>query len=116
MPGKLDGYDVWNDLSDWYDRMGGPQTVYSKVKIYREQYHEEVPWNKGDRTKVCTVSYHRPLNWCDRALCSKDMAITALEELEPAGEFIKIEQQDEDLDDQGVQEVPLHPIIEAAKL
>ncbi len=94
-----------------------PRTVYRKVRGYREPFHEKVRWNIGDGAVSHTIGYHRPLNWYARVLRSKGMAITALEEPQPTREFIETEQkQPGDLDGAGLQEVPLHLVIEAVKL
>ena len=91
--------------------------VSRKVRRYREPFSELVPWNTGKGSKSYTMGYHRPLNWYARALNSKGLAITALEEPAPTEEFIEKEQgQQGDLNGAGFQEVPLHLVIEAVKL
>jgi ubiquinone/menaquinone biosynthesis C-methylase UbiE len=97
--------------------LGKPTLVYRKVKGYRKQFMEKVPWNLGEDRRRYTMSFHRPLNWYARTLYSNRMAITALEEPEPNREFVKEEQKKPgDLDGAGFLEVPLHLVIEAIKL
>ena len=94
-----------------------PAVVYRKVRGYRRPFSEDVPWNLGDDKRGYTRSFHRPLNWYAGALHAHEMAITALEEPEPTKEFIEKEQEKQgDLDGAGLQEVPLHLVIEAIKL
>lgn len=95
---------------------GERPSVYRKVTAYREPFSEEVPWKMPDGSKRYTTGYHRPLSWYARVLHSKGLAITALEEPEPTKEFIEKEQQGGDLDGPGIQEVPLHLVVEAVKL
>ena len=87
-----------------------PAVVSRKVRGYRKPFSEQVPWNIGARRLQYTTGYHRPLGWYARALSSKGFAITALEEPEPAKEFIEREQaKPGDLDGAGFQEGPAPP-------
>jgi ubiquinone/menaquinone biosynthesis C-methylase UbiE len=96
--------------------LGRPPVVYRKVTGYRKLFSEEVPWKVGYR-RMYTKAFHRPLNWYARAIRSAGMAITALEEPEPAVEFVEEEMKEPgDLDAAGFLEVPLHLVIEAIKL
>lgn len=94
-----------------------PTVVSRKVRGYRKQFSEQVPWNVGGGRLQYTTGHHRPLGWYARVLNSKGLAITALEEPEPTKEFVEREQEKPgDLDGAGFQEVPLHLVIEAVKL
>ena len=94
-----------------------PLTVYRKVRGYREPFYEMVRWNIGDGAVAHMFGYHRPLNWYARVLRPKGIATTALEAPQPTRELIETEQkQPGDLDGAGLQEVPLHLVIEAVKL
>ena len=94
-----------------------PAVVSRKVRGYRRLFSENVPWYVANGQKMHTKSFHRPLNWYAKALHTHGMAITALEEPEPMKEFIEKEQEKQgDLDGAGLQEVPLHLVIEAIKL
>ena len=100
------------------EKAGGvPRAVYRKVRGYREPFSDKMRWDISDGTNAYTMSYHRPLSWYARVLSSKGMAVTALDEPQPTKEFFEIKRGDpEDLDGPGFREVPLHLVIEAAKL
>jgi SAM-dependent methyltransferase len=94
-----------------------PPVVFRKVTGYRRPFFGDVPWDLGKGQRMYTRSYHRPLNWYARTLCSQGLAITALEEPEPTREFVEEEQKKPgDLDGMGFLEIPLHLVIEAVKV
>lgn len=94
-----------------------PPKVYRKVRAYRENFSDLVPWSVTETTKKFTREFHRPLNWYARIFFSAGLAITALEEPMPSKEFLEREaKKDGDLDSKGFLEVPLHLVIEARKL
>lgn len=94
----------------------GPIKVYRGIRAYRGLFSEQMPWKLGNNETMFTRSFHRPLNWYARVLRAKGFAITALEEPEPAQEFLEKERQKGNLQSLGFLEVPLHLVIEAAKL
>jgi len=97
------------------DVSGGPQTIHRKVRGYRKAFVQEVPWNLGDRI-MRTRSFHRPLNWYVRTLSSHGLMISSLEEPEPTNEYYEEKRRNPGgLDSAGLQEVPLHLVIEAVK-
>lgn len=92
-------------------------SVYRKVKGYREEFSEEVPWYPESGERMYTKGFHRPLGWYARAVRSGGMAITSLEEPGPTKELLEeYRKEPADLSGPGLLEVPLHLVIEAVKL
>jgi ubiquinone/menaquinone biosynthesis C-methylase UbiE len=84
--------------------------LYRRIRAYRQPSSEEFPWRISEAETGWTRGYHRPLNWYARVFKAAGLAITALEEPEPTGEFM-----DKDSEAAWFLEVPLHMVIEALK-
>ncbi len=93
------------------ERVGLTSTIYRKVSWYREPHEEWVPWNIAPGQVWETINYHRPLSWYFRALRTAGLAITAFEEPTPTQEFLANSLQGE-----WIAQIPVHCVIEAAKL
>ena len=94
-----------------------PQSVYRKVKGYRNPFFEEVPWILADGKTMRTKSFHRPLNWYVRTFNSCGLPITQVEEPEPTKDYFDEKRRNPGgLDSAGLLEVPMHLVIEAVKL
>jgi ubiquinone/menaquinone biosynthesis C-methylase UbiE len=109
-------FDV-DDRSVWSVERGfGPDgvyrdTVYRKVRGYRDERRALVPWRVGPRAVVWTDSYHRTLTTYSRYLRAAGLAIVRLEEPSPRAELLTASPQGRLL-----REIPLHLVVEAARL
>ena len=88
-----------------------PRT-FRRIRSYRNQFSEEIPWKLGESERKHTRAFHRPLNWYARALHSSGLSIVALEEPEPTKELLD---KEDPMTAAGFLEVPLHLVIEAVK-
>jgi ubiquinone/menaquinone biosynthesis C-methylase UbiE len=109
-------FDTGEKNSCWVaERYAYETRVFRKVGRYRKPFEHSAAWRVGGREDPRAVMetpyYHRPLSWYFRALKAAGLAVTALEEPEPTGEFVKESSQGAYL-----REVPLHCVIEAYKL
>jgi ubiquinone/menaquinone biosynthesis C-methylase UbiE len=96
------------NASAWVtERMDGRDTVWRKVRRYREVFVGTVPWDHPLEGWT-TPAYHRPLSWYFRALRGAGFAVTALEEPEPTEEFLAATSTGT-----LILEIPLHCVIEA---
>ena len=86
--------------------------VFRRIRSYRSPFSEEIPWKVGEKERMYTRSFHRPLNWYARVLHSNAMSIVSLEEPAPTEEFLE---KEDAMTSAGFLEVPLHLIIEAVK-
>ena len=85
-------------------------TVYRKVRGYREERRSLVPWRIGPRSVVWTESYHRTLSTYGRYLYRAGLAIARVEEPSPLPEMISGSPQGRYL-----REIPLHLVVEAIR-
>ncbi|MGH2517634.1 MAG: class I SAM-dependent methyltransferase, partial [Ktedonobacterales bacterium] len=86
-------------------------TIWRKMSRYREIATADLPWLRVADAAVYTRTYHRPLSWYVRTLREAGLLVAALEEPEPAEEFLAG-------DSQGpwIAEIPLHCVLEAWKV
>lgn len=89
---------------------GFRQSVFRKVRGYRNERKVRVPWKLGPRTLVWTESYHRTLATYCRYLYEAGLAISRLEEPLPGPEMLSASPQGPFL-----QEIPLHLVVEAVR-
>jgi ubiquinone/menaquinone biosynthesis C-methylase UbiE len=101
-------FDVINASAWVVERMGFDETVWRKVSRYREASLGRCPWRIGPDVLHHTVAYHRPLSWYFRAFRCAGLAVTALEEPEPTGEFLEGSPRGA-----WIAQIPLHLVVEA---
>ena len=103
-----------DDRSAWSVERGfGPDgiyrdTVYRKLRGYREERRTRVPWQVGPRTVLWTESYHRTLATYSHYLLDAGLAILRLEEPSPLPEMLVGSPQGP-----YIREIPLHLVVEA---
>jgi len=106
-----------DDRSEWLVERGrGPrafwrETVWRKIRGYREERTLRVPWDVADGEIRWTTSYHRTLTTYSAALAAAGFAITRLEEPQPTPEAVRGSPQGKYL-----LEIPLHLVVEARPL
>ena len=103
-------FDKVNDSGWSIDYIFPHTTVWRKISHYREIAMAEMPWAEFSDQTILTRAYHRPLSWYFHALRAAGLAVTAFEEPEPTGEFLRNSQQGP-----WIAEIPLHCVIEARK-
>ena len=86
-------------------------TVYRKVRGYREELRTLVPWRVSHHLVVWTESYHRTLTTYVRYLHDAGLAIARLEEPSPEAEMLSGSPQGP-----YIREIPLHLAVEAMRL
>jgi ubiquinone/menaquinone biosynthesis C-methylase UbiE len=106
----LDDRSVWS-----VERGYGPDgvyrnTVWRKVRGYRDELVTQVPWNVDGRRVIRTASHHRTLATYSRYLRRAGFVILRLEEPFPRPEAIRKSPQGPYM-----AEIPLHLVIEAVR-
>ena len=85
----------------------GGVSAWRKVRRYREIFAAPIGWSNKD---FFTLTYHRPLQWYFRALCSAELCVTAFEEPSPTERMLQ-----EDDEAVYVQQIPVQCVMEARK-
>jgi ubiquinone/menaquinone biosynthesis C-methylase UbiE len=86
------------------------ETVWRKVRCYRETYEEDVPWRLESGRVARTRGYHRPLAWYFSTLASSGFRVDAFEEPAPGPDMMRESPQGK-----WIAEIPLHCVIGAVK-
>lgn len=107
----LDDRSTWQ-VERGFDSEGSfRDTVYRKVRGYREERASRVPWRVGPRSVVWTESYHRTLSTYSRYLREAGLAIARIEEPSPLPPMLQESPQG-----RYIAEIPLHLVVEAVRL
>jgi SAM-dependent methyltransferase len=105
-----------DDRSYWVVERGiGPggafaDTIWRKVRGYREEVRTLTPWQLSPTRVVRTKSYHRTLTTYSRLLREAGLAISRLEEPRPLPEMLRSSPQGP-----YIAEIPLHLVVEAVR-
>jgi len=107
----LDDRSTWQ-IERGFDAKGVYRdTVYRKVRGYREERATRVPWHVGPGAVLWTPSYHRTLSTYSRYLADAGFAIARLEEPSPLPPMLLGSPQG-----RYIAEIPLHLVVEAVRL
>jgi ubiquinone/menaquinone biosynthesis C-methylase UbiE len=108
---ELDERSVW-EVERGFDPSRGTfgETVYRKVRGYREERRSRSPWVLGPRTVVWTESFHRTLATYSRYLRAAGFVLHRLEEPSPGPEMLKKSPQGA-----YIAEIPLHLVVESIR-
>jgi ubiquinone/menaquinone biosynthesis C-methylase UbiE len=103
-------FDVMSRSMWVVERQNYEDTVWRKVRRYREPYEEDVPWRLDDGRFARTRGYHRPLSWYVSVLASAGFRVDAFEEPAPGPDMLRESPQGK-----WIAEIPLHCVIGAVK-
>jgi SAM-dependent methyltransferase len=105
-----------DDRSYWVVERGiGPNgtwadTIWRKVRGYREEGPTEIPWRVSATRVVRTEAYHRTLSTYSRLLRDAGFVIARLDEPRPQAEMLRSSPQGP-----YIAEIPLHLVVEAVR-
>ena len=105
-----DDRSMWLVERGWRPNGGYGETVWRKVRGYRDEAMRPVGWVVSPTRTVFTRSYHRTLATYSRYLRAAGFAIRRLEEPAPTPEAVRDSPQGPYL-----AEIPLHLVVEAVR-
>ncbi len=107
----LDDRSVWSVERGFAADGRYRDTVWRKVRGYREEIPSRVPWWVGADRLVWTRAYHRTLSTYVRYLAGAGLVVARVEEPSPRPEMVRASPQGTLL-----REIPLHLVVEAVRL
>jgi len=105
-----DDRSMWLVERGWRPKGGYGETVWRKVRGYRDEARRPVAWVVSPTRTVFTHAYHRTLATYSRYLRAAHFAVWRIEEPAPTPELIRASPQGPYL-----AEIPLHLVVEAVR-
>jgi len=101
----IDAHSTWSVERSLYE-----ETIWRKVRSYREEEELDVPWKISESDTRYTKSFHRTLSTYSRLLREAGLSILRLEEPAPLPEMIE-----KSSEGRFIAEIPVHLVVQAVR-